>query len=159
MMESEGFVYLLHFARSIGNPRVRHGTAQHYCGWAYDPNERLIEHRAGQGSALTRAAVEQGISFDIVQIWPGTRAFERLLKRRKATPRLCPICGKTHPRGPLSIANEYRQLKLPFDDFDDFDPTPKGSMDFVEYCGRFRRTTRIPDVPVGAATRSFDIPF
>ena len=29
-----GIVYLLHFACPVGNPLVRHGTAQHYLGWA-----------------------------------------------------------------------------------------------------------------------------
>ena len=66
---------------------------------------------------LTRAAVEQGITFEVVQTWPGSREFERLLKRRKAGPRLCPVCGRSHPKGPLSILNDYEQLELPFEEW------------------------------------------
>lgn len=48
-----GAVYLLHFTRPVGNPLVRHGTEQHYLGWVLDVQVRLVEHRAGQGAALT----------------------------------------------------------------------------------------------------------
>ena len=51
----------------------------------------------------------------MVQTWPGSREFERLLKRRKAGPRLCPVCGQSHPKGPLHLMNDYEQLELPFE--------------------------------------------
>lgn len=85
-----GFVYLIHFASPISPGRH---TAQHYIGYAEDWRARLEEHRAGQGARLTQVAVERGIQFDVVCVWPAARDFERYLKRRKSAPRFCPRCG------------------------------------------------------------------
>ena len=86
-------VYLLHFSDRLGNPANPHAMAQHYIGTAKDLSERLAEYRAGMGARITSAAVERGISFDVVRTWPGRRDVERKLKARKAGPRLCPACG------------------------------------------------------------------
>lgn len=107
-----GHVYLIHFATPIS----LHHTTQHYLGWAEDWKARLAMHRAGRGARLTQVALERGIDFAVVQVWPGTRDFERYLKSRKEAPRLCPICGVHHRRGVLHITNEYRQVGLPFDE-------------------------------------------
>lgn len=87
-------VYLLHFDRPISPGH----TTQHYLGYAEDVGPRVNAHRHGQGARLTQVAKERGIGFRLARVWPdGDRAFERRLKNRKNTPRLCPICGQTHP--------------------------------------------------------------
>jgi hypothetical protein len=39
-----------------------------------------------------REVSRQGIGFLVVATWPGTRYDERRLKRRKNSPKLCPVC-------------------------------------------------------------------
>lgn len=114
----DGLVYLIHFARPIHH-------AQHYLGWTHDLAQRLRQHRAGVGAALTRAAVERGIEFEVVRVWPGTdRAWERALKRGKRTPRLCPVCGGSHALR-RACAPSAVQLAL------DLDPPPWEDPDYV----------------------------
>ncbi len=78
-------VYLLHFDRPY-----RH--ARHYLGYAADLDERIARHRQGDGARLVQVAAGAGIGFVVARTWPGDRALERRLKRRKASPRLCPVC-------------------------------------------------------------------
>lgn len=125
-----GSIYLLHFDRPLGNPANRRALASHYLGWALDPAARERQHRAGQGAALTRAAVAQGVTWDFFVLGEGDRALERRIKSLKATPRLCPICGRRHPAGRLHVPQlVYAQLALPTFDPDPFDvPAPPWSM-------------------------------
>jgi hypothetical protein len=88
----EGTVYLLHFLEPIGNPTNRHAMAQHYIGWALVAAERISTQTAGQGAAIVRHVQAQGIGFLVAATWPGSRALERQLKRRKHASRFCPIC-------------------------------------------------------------------
>ena len=127
-----GCIYLLHFARPVGNPASPRGQARHYLGWALDPERRNADHQAGRGAALTRAAVDQGIAWDLFILGDGDRALERRIKQLKATPRLCPICGRSHRGGRLHIPQaHWGQLEL--DLFDPFDvPTPSYRMDWME---------------------------
>lgn len=81
-------VYLLHF-----DPPYRH--AAHYLGWTSDDRveQRLEEHRTGRGARLCAVAVQAGARLILARVWPGqNRSFERKLKRRKESCRLCPIC-------------------------------------------------------------------
>jgi len=39
-------------------------------------------------------AHERGIGFVVAATWPGSRSFERQIKRRKNAPRYCPICRR-----------------------------------------------------------------
>ena len=80
-----GTVYLLHFTQPY-----RH--ARHYLGWAADLDLRLAEHRAGRGARLTQVIRAHGIDFTLALSLPGDRGLERALKRRHASPTLCPIC-------------------------------------------------------------------
>lgn len=91
-------VYLLHFPDPVGNTDNPRGMARHYLGWAKDSIERrLDQHVNGQGSPLVRAAVENGADVVIARTWPeGNRTFERRLKNRKNSPKLCPICQEVH---------------------------------------------------------------
>ena len=87
-------VYLLHFAKPIGNTTIAHGQAQHYIGYTPGPVERRIEeHRHGHAAAITAAAVQAGIELILVRTWPGDRNFERQLKCYKKAHRLCPLCS------------------------------------------------------------------
>ena len=61
----------------------------------------MQQHLRGEGARLTQVLKERGIGFVIAGVWPGDRAFERKLKRRKAGPRLCPICQRARQAGQL----------------------------------------------------------
>lgn len=83
-------VYLIHFARPISD---RH-TCQHYIGWTpRSADERLADHRSGNGARLTQVANERGIPYEIVRTWDGDRTLERRLKNWHNSPELCPICA------------------------------------------------------------------
>jgi hypothetical protein len=83
----DGTVYLLHFSAPVGH-------AQHYVGWTagLDPQPRFQRHLAGRGSPLVRAALRAG-TVSLACHVPGTRADERVLKRRKNTRDYCPLCS------------------------------------------------------------------
>lgn len=123
----QGYLYLLHFHRPVGNLLNPRGQASHYLGFAVDPEARDRQHRAGQGAALTRAAAELGIDWTLFVLGAGTKDMERLLKQKKASPRLCPICGVTHRHGrlhlPLTVA---AQLPLPLGDSASWPEPPDG---------------------------------
>jgi putative endonuclease len=97
------YIYLIHFNAKIGNPNNPRGQAQHYLGSTFRLDRRMEEHLTGRGAALMRAVREQGIPWQIARIWPGDRAFERRLKRRKEAPRLCPICRAAVQDGQLPL--------------------------------------------------------
>jgi predicted GIY-YIG superfamily endonuclease len=82
-------VYLIHFERPYHH-------ARHYVGYTNDLADRIEQHRAGSGSRLLRAVSAAGIGFQVAWIWrSGSRRFERMVHRRKNTPKLCPLCMKT----------------------------------------------------------------
>ncbi len=111
-------VYLIHLDRPVGSkqsdearrlfglpPRRREDYephAQHYIGWTTDLDERIEQHRTGQGAAILRAAGQAGISWQVVRTWEGGRDLERQLKNRHEGPALCPICN------PISWQNKAR---------------------------------------------------
>jgi hypothetical protein len=110
-------VYLIHFDTPVAPGRH---TCQHYIGWTPgDILSRVAVHRTGKGARLTAVAVERGISFDVVRVWPdGDRELERRLKKRKSAPRLCPVCRDARKR-----ARTGAQLRF-FFDLDDIDEIP-----------------------------------
>lgn len=149
-------VYLLHLSAPLGNLSNPRAQATHYLGWAANLEQRIAQHRAGQGAALTRAAVERGIAFEVVATWPGDWRLERRLKALKATPRLCPICGRRHPGGRLHVAAPWVQLEL--DLFDPFDvPAPALRPDWFEISAGRRRVVTLFSAP--ANTEFADIPY
>jgi predicted GIY-YIG superfamily endonuclease len=79
-------VYLLHFSRPLHH-------ARHYLGSTSDLDQRLNEHRSGQGARLLEVITDLGISFELARTWEGDRKPERRLKNRHNAPRLCPICS------------------------------------------------------------------
>jgi len=93
-----GTVYLLHLAQPLGAARNQHGKphAAHYLGWTQEksPSARVALHRAGRsGSKYMREAHREGIDFDVSRVWEDVdRNFERKLKNRKASGRICPLC-------------------------------------------------------------------
>ena len=141
----QGTVYLLHFERPICPTR----PCQHYLGYTIDLDARLAEHRAGRGARLTQVAVERGIAFEVVRTWAGDRTFERRLKHRKESPRLCPVCFPLVRRRPTI---EAVQLELPL--LDDFPELPYRPMDSYEFLvtRSMRRASaaRLAELAVGA---------
>lgn len=93
MNRRDGYVYLLHFERPISPDH----TCQHYVGWCKDLAARIQSHRLGYGARLTAVAKERGIGFEVVRVWFGCRRFERKIKNRKSSPRLCPCCNRVNP--------------------------------------------------------------
>ncbi len=102
---SAGCVYLLHFDPGLAVTGNR--VARHYLGFAeHDVDARVEQHLRRQGSPLVAAVLAAGGRVTLEHVWAGVdRSFERRLKRRHETPRLCPRCtreGRTGGRGPLS---------------------------------------------------------
>jgi predicted GIY-YIG superfamily endonuclease len=90
-----GLIYLLHFAKPIGNLANRRAQARHYIGYTTSKRtlpQRLAHHRAGRGSRLMHAVAQAGIDFEVARTWEGSRDDERRLKNRKKAHRLCPAC-------------------------------------------------------------------
>ena len=92
-----GTVYLLHFSE----PYPAGKKPQHYIGWCgpgRNLDDRLEEHRSGQGARLLQVIKEKGITFELARTWPGSKDRERQLKRnggRAGRARGCPLCGIT----------------------------------------------------------------
>lgn len=80
-------VYFLQFAEPIGTAKHK---AQFYIGWTSDRNldRRIEDHKAGRGSAITKAVVALGIQIEHVLTLPGGRTEERRLKNQKNTKRI-----------------------------------------------------------------------
>jgi predicted GIY-YIG superfamily endonuclease len=94
-----GTVYLIHFARPIGNTNNMHAYAQHYIGWT--PRAlaaRLAMHEAGSGARIMAAVAAAGIAWEVSRTWPGGRDLERKIKAAKSAPRLCRICAPANRR-------------------------------------------------------------
>jgi predicted GIY-YIG superfamily endonuclease len=83
-------VYLLHF-----EPPYRH--ARHYLGFSADIDRRVSEHQLGTSrQPLISAALNVGTNLVLTRTWEGAdRNFERKLKNKKNTPKLCPVCTPT----------------------------------------------------------------
>lgn len=89
-------VYLIHF----DSP---HRHAAHYLGFTKGPVEdRLDEHRRGQGARLLQVINEAGIGWRLVRTWKGDRKLERRLKRQRHGPRLCPVCNASLKLGTVA---------------------------------------------------------
>lgn len=79
-------IYFLKASEPIGNPDHPNGTAQFYCGYCDKGKlgSRLRTHAKGRGAKLTRAWIEQGLTFTVVLLIPtGTRSQERKIKNQK----------------------------------------------------------------------------
>ena len=77
--------YLIKLDKPLGNQKHR---AQYYLGSCINLKKRFEQHLNGNGAAFTRAAVEKGISFEIIYIWRTktkgeARQLEAKLKRQK----------------------------------------------------------------------------
>lgn len=112
-----GFIYILHF------DQYRH-HARHYTGSSIRLLERLHNHAAGQGAAITRALWEHDEHWTLAAIYvPRTeehdiRHIETEIKRRHDGPAYCPICDRDGPNPPGCIQYPHppitsRQLRQP----------------------------------------------
>lgn len=131
-----GTVYLLHLAAPLGNLANTRAMAQHYIGWCLDLDERIEQHRRGIGSKMLAAAVQRGITFEVVATWHAPVMFEKALKRRKESPKLCPVCCKAHGWRVKHATPAARQLALDLwtpasDELPDLPPT-RQTMDWYE---------------------------
>lgn len=89
----QGTVYLICFARPIGNLANPHGQARHYPGWCKNLSQRLTEHRTGHGARILRYLMQIEVGWSCVRTWPGTLADEARLKGRHRHADLCPCCN------------------------------------------------------------------
>jgi predicted GIY-YIG superfamily endonuclease len=80
-------LYLIEFSKPLGNARHK---ANYYLGYCEDGrlDERLAEHRSGQGAKITAAAVAIGATLSVVWTGEGDRNDERRLKKRRHHRRL-----------------------------------------------------------------------
>jgi len=80
-------LYLIQFSKPLGNARKQ---ARYYLGYCEDGrlDERLAEHRSGQGAKITAAAVRIGAELNVVWTGVGDRNDERKLKNRRHHHRL-----------------------------------------------------------------------
>lgn len=80
-------VYLIHFERPYFH-------ACHYLGFVKSNlDQRIEQHRAGNGARLLQVVTQAGIDWRVVRTWPqGNRSLERRLKRQKNAWKHCPIC-------------------------------------------------------------------
>lgn len=79
--------YLYHFHRPYKH-------ARHYCGSTRNWSQRDQQHRSGQGSPLVKAALDAGISVELVWLQLG-RKIEREIKRSHNAARYCPVCQES----------------------------------------------------------------
>jgi len=110
MVDEVGTIYLLHASRPYvgkqSDPTKKVQTAGHYLGWAKELNARISHHRKGTGGNLTRIWKLDGITFEVVRTWRGTRSDERKLHNYKHNSQLCPICQQGAPKhGPAIPTN------------------------------------------------------
>lgn len=78
-------VYLIHFETAYKH-------ARHYLGSAKDLEQRLAQHRSGQGARLLEVIQQAGISWEVVRTWAANRKKESQLKKQGGRSRLCPVC-------------------------------------------------------------------
>jgi predicted GIY-YIG superfamily endonuclease len=83
----QGTIYLIHFDTKIGH-------AAHYVGWTSKGGllKRMAHHRNGTGSKLMAEAKRRGIGWSVVYLWEGDRHFERYLKDKNGSAKICPCC-------------------------------------------------------------------
>ena len=93
-------LYLIHFDEKLSH-------AQHYLGYTDDSREvdqRLAQHKSGQGARILRACNENNITYSIVRMMPGDRTEERRIKNCNSLKDYCPVCNpdKYNNHGPVS---------------------------------------------------------
>jgi predicted GIY-YIG superfamily endonuclease len=140
--QTEGYVYILHFDRPLGNLDNPRAQAAHYCGFAEDLPARLAKHAAGKGAKLTAAAVAQGITYH-VYAWPAQLRQEQLLKAAKRTHAFCPACAAARGRKARALPAVATQLALSIEELPAIDIAPR--MDWLEMTiTRDWRAARLP---------------
>jgi predicted GIY-YIG superfamily endonuclease len=85
-MKAPGTVYLIHFNRAYKH-------ARHYLGYSEHLDKRITDHLCRMGARLMEVVTNARIEWKVCRTWPGDRALERQLKRRKDAPHICPICS------------------------------------------------------------------
>ena len=98
----DGTVYMLCYARPLGDPTRPRMFAKHYVGWYLDP-KRIMHHQNGtSGVPIVDAFHKAGIPFVVARTRPGTKVDERRIKTRGHHAEYCPNCNP-NPRGGVWI--------------------------------------------------------
>lgn len=98
MQGEEGIVYMLCYAKPIGDTTRTRMSAQHYIGWFRNPN-RIAHHANGtSGVPIVYAFFKRGIPFTVVRTMPGTKKDERRIKLAGNHRRNCPNCNPDSKR-------------------------------------------------------------
>lgn len=98
MSDEEGTIYMLCYAKPIGDPNRPRMSAQHYVGWFANPG-RITHHKNGtSGVAIVYAFFRRGIPFVVSRTMPGTKSEERLVKQSGNHKRNCPNCNPNSGR-------------------------------------------------------------
>lgn len=99
MSSKEGTVYMLCFARSLGDPTRSRMSAKHYVGY-FDNPERIEQHRNGtSGVKIVYAFFQRGIPFIVSRKMPGVKEDERKIKKNGQHAQHCPNCTAKPWRG------------------------------------------------------------
>lgn len=101
-----GEIYLFHFSRPIGNTANRHGSAQHYAGWALFAEKRIHEHLTGySGVAIIAAARAAGVELIPYVLGTAPKDTEWIMKNRtkKSLALYCPACCAAAGRTPRAL--------------------------------------------------------
>ncbi len=96
-MNKQQEVYLIHFDMPyVAQSGKGKKTAQHYCGMSVRVDERMEDHRTGQGNPLMRAVSRKGIPWRPVWSIPGGHALELAFKRTHKLAKYCPVCNPSY---------------------------------------------------------------
>lgn len=90
-MSAGPVTYLVCLDRPLGSDHPR-GQGRHYVGMSTNLAQRIATHREGRGARMLAAAVQRGISFEVVRTWPGGREMEKRIKAQHNARRYCPRC-------------------------------------------------------------------
>lgn len=94
-MEKLAWVYLIHFERPL---RTGKRSCQHYLGSSVNVEQRVRQHKQGNGALLLRLVNEVRIPWAVVKTWKTTVAerykLERRLKRSRNYKRFCFRCSR-----------------------------------------------------------------
>lgn len=113
-----GAVYLLHFARPLGNLDNPRGQAGHYLGWALNPQFRIDQHLAGlSGVSIVLAALKAGIELRPYILGRAPKDAEYYIKTHvKNTRQFCPECMRAVGKRPRPLPYSSDQLLLDLDE-------------------------------------------
>lgn len=88
-------VYVLHFDSPVNYAdafKYGDSTGRHYIGSSSDIQWRIWNHRQGEGSGMTKAALKQGIGFKLAGVFPGYAVEMEMALIRAGAKNICTHC-------------------------------------------------------------------